>query len=238
MGPHPGSQTGTTDPERWSEWSGRMRWAMAINLRRCTGCYACTIACQQEHFNPPGIFWNRLMILESGAHPIPMIQIYPVLCNHCREAICVKACPAGATHQRADGIVWIDQDRCVGCRYCIVACPYQARSYNREKKYLGLVQSLTEFGRLGKEIFPHQDGVAEKCNYCMEKIDAGLAQGLRPGADRDATPACVNTCPTTARHFGDLDDPLSEVSIIIRERKGVPFHPEFGTDPCTFYYLD
>ena len=213
-----------------------MRWGMVIDLTKCTSCYSCVTACQQEHFIPLGIFWNRLMISERGVYPILASQVYPVLCNHCKETICVKVCPTGATRQREDGIVWIDQDKCVGCRYCIVACPYQARSYNRkERKYLGTVQGSTEFGRMGRRLYPHQTGVAEKCNYCMERIDRGLAKGLRPGMDRDATPACVNTCPTTARHFGDIDDPLSEVSKLIRRHCGAQFHPEFGTDPSTYY---
>lgn len=213
-----------------------MRWGMVIDLAKCTGCYACVTACQQEHFIPAGIFWNRLMILETGIYPLLTRQVYPVLCNHCKETICVKVCPAGATQQREDGIVWIDQNKCVGCRYCIVACPYQARSYHpKEKEYLGINQGRTEFGRLGKELYDHQTGVAEKCNYCMERIDHGLVNGLKPGIDRHATPACVNTCPTSARHFGDLDDLHSEVSKLIRKHSGAPFHPEFGTDPSTYY---
>ena len=213
-----------------------MRWGMVIDLTSCTGCYACVTACQQEHFLPPGIFWNRLMISETGVYPLLENEAYPVLCNHCKETICVKVCPSGATQQRKDGIVWIDQEKCIGCRYCIVACPYQARSYNpEERKYLGIVQGLTEFGRLGKEQYPQQTGVAVKCNYCMERIDSGLKKGLKPGVDRDATPVCVNTCPTSARHFGDLDDLRSEVSSLIRRRRGTSFHPEFGTDPSTYY---
>jgi Fe-S-cluster-containing dehydrogenase component len=176
------------------------------------------------------------MISEAGVYPLVDHEVFPVLCNHCKEAICVKACPTGATQQREDGIVWIDQDKCVGCRYCIIACPYQARSYHpKERKYLGILQGLTEFGRLGKEVYRQQTGVAVKCNYCLEKIDSGLAKDLKPGVDREATPACVNTCPTSARHFGDLDDLLSEVSRLIRRHKGTPFHPEFGTNPSTYY---
>jgi phenylacetyl-CoA:acceptor oxidoreductase subunit 1 len=209
---------------------------MVIDLTKCTGCYACVTACQQEHYLPPGIFWNRLMIVETGFYPTVVNQVYPVLCNHCKETICTKVCPAGATQQREDGIVWIDQDKCVGCRYCIIACPYQARSYHpKEREYLGIKQGDTEFGKLGKGLYCHQTGVAVKCNYCMEKIDRGLAKGLKPGIDRDATPACVNTCPTSARYFGDLDDFYSEVSNLIRKHSGIPFHSEFGTEPSTYY---
>jgi phenylacetyl-CoA:acceptor oxidoreductase subunit 1 len=213
-----------------------MRWGMVIDLTKCTGCYACVTACQQEHLIPPGIFLNRLMISEEGIYPTLSIRVYPVLCNHCKETICVKVCPTSATKQRKDGIVWIDGDKCVGCRYCIVACPYQARSYVPPRKVsLTLTEGSTEIGNLDKEEYPRQTRVAVKCNYCMEKIDSGIARGLKPGKDRDATPACVNTCPTTARHFGDLDDLNSEVSKLIRKYCGERFHPEFGTDPSTWY---
>ncbi|MFC2068779.1 4Fe-4S dicluster domain-containing protein [Chloroflexota bacterium] len=213
-----------------------MRFGMVIDLSKCAGCYSCTVACQQEHFLPSGIFWNRLMISETGEYPLVANQVYPVLCNHCKDAICVKVCPTRATQQREDGLVWIDSDKCVGCRYCLIACPYQTRSYNaKEKEYLGIKQGQTEFGKLGTEVYPHQTGVVIKCNYCMERIDIGLANSLKPGVDRDATPNCVNTCPTGSRHFGDLDDPNSEVSRLIREHKGQQFHPEYGTDPSTYY---
>ncbi len=214
----------------------KMRWGMVIDLTRCTGCNACVTACQAAHFIRPGVFWNRVMLSESGEFPLVTRQIMPVLCNHCDETVCVKVCPAGATQQRDDGIVWIDSDKCVGCRYCVVACPYQARTYvSKEKRYLGILQSQTDFGKIGKEIYDHQNGVAEKCNYCMERIDQGLAKGLRPGIDRDATPVCVNTCPASARHFGNLNDSESELCELIRKHGGATFHPEFGTDPSTYY---
>jgi phenylacetyl-CoA:acceptor oxidoreductase subunit 1 len=128
---------------------------------------------------------------------------------------------------------------CVGCRYCVIACPYQNRTFLSKDKDKGFFpdSGLTDFEKAGKELYAHQSGTTEKCNFCMERIDAGLAKGLKPGVDREATPACVNTCPARALTFGDLDDPDSEVSRLIRQRKGFQLHPEYGTDP-SIYFID
>jgi Fe-S-cluster-containing dehydrogenase component len=212
------------------------RWGMVIDLKRCIGCYSCTIACKQEHFLPPGIFWNRLLIGEAGKYPSVSKQIYPVSCNHCKEAICVKVCPTRATTKREDGIVIVDPDKCVGCRYCVVACPYQQRSYytDGEKEYFP-GQGFTEYEKIGRQLYPLQVNTTIKCNFCHERLDKGLEKGLAPGVDREATPACVITCPAKARYFGDLDDPESEVSFLIKEKKGVQLHPEYGTEPSIYY---
>ena len=108
---------------------------MVIDLKRCIGCYSCVITCKQEHFLPPNIFWNRILVNETGTYPQVTKQIYPVLCNHCKEAPCEKVCPSGATVQREDGIIEIIYDKCPGCRYCVIACPYQQRTfYSNGKK--------------------------------------------------------------------------------------------------------
>jgi len=209
---------------------------MVIDLRRCVGCYSCMVACKQEHFLPPETFWNRLLVGETGKYPAVTKQLYPVLCNHCKEAACMKVCPTGATTRRDDGIVAVNYDECVGCRYCVIACPYQQRTYYADgsKEYFP-GQGLTEYEIIGKQLYPLQPGTVVKCNFCRERVDAGLEKGLKPGIDREATPACVITCPAKARTFGDLDDPTSEVSRLIRERKGFQLHPEFGTDPSVYY---
>jgi phenylacetyl-CoA:acceptor oxidoreductase subunit 1 len=212
------------------------RWGMVIDLQRCIGCYSCMIACKQEHFLPPGIFWSRVVIGETGSYPTVSKQMYPVSCNHCRDAICVKACPTRATTRREDGIVVIDDAKCVGCRYCLIACPYQQRTYYADgaKEYFP-GQGFTEYEIIGKELYPLQTGTVVKCNFCIERIDAGINKGLTPGLDREATPACVITCPTRARYFGDLDNPDSEVSVLIKEKRGFQLHPEYGTDPSVYY---
>jgi Fe-S-cluster-containing dehydrogenase component len=212
------------------------KWGMVIDLKRCIGCYSCMVTCKQEHFLPPGMFWTRLLVSETGEYPQVSHHTYPVLCNHCTEAICVKVCPSGATTRRSDGLVDLDHDKCVGCRYCVIACPYQQRTFYRDgKKQYFPGQSLTALEIIGKELYPLSPGTVVKCNFCKEKIDEGIRKGLTPGVEREATPACVTNCPVKARHFGNLNDPNSKISKLIRQRKGVQLHPEFGTDPSVFY---
>jgi Fe-S-cluster-containing dehydrogenase component len=194
------------------------------------------IACKQEHFLPPDIFWNRILISETGKYPMVTKQMYPVLCNQCKEAPCVKVCPTNASTRRVDGIVVIDYDKCVGCRYCVVSCPYQNRTFyadGRKEYFPG--QGLTELEIVGKKLYPLQEKTVVKCTFCVERIDDGTRRGLKPGVDREATPACVNACPAKARTFGDLDDAESQVSKLIKEKKGFQLHAEFGTDPAVYY---
>jgi molybdopterin-containing oxidoreductase family iron-sulfur binding subunit len=209
---------------------------MVIDLKKCTSCYACMIVCKQEHFLPPGVFWGRLLVSETGEYPQVTRWVYPVLCNHCKEAPCVNVCPTGAMTRRNDGIVSVDPDKCVGCQYCVIACPYQQPTfYDGKKKGYFPGQGLTELEVIGRKLYPHQAGTVIKCNFCKERVDNGVQQGLKLGIDRQATPACVHTCPVTARHFGDLDDPQSNVSALIGARKGYQLHPEWGTEPSVYY---
>ncbi len=214
------------------------RWGMVIDVKRCIGCWSCTISCKEEHFLPPGVFWNRVLIGEKGKFPTSSKIMYPILCNHCKDAACVEACPTGATFQREDGIVMVDYDKCVGCRACLISCPYQQRTYyDKEVKSREYFpgQGKTEFEKLGDEIYPFQLGTVMKCNFCEERISDGLAKGLKPGEDKEATPACVIGCPVNARVFGDLNDNDSKVSRLIKSNNGKQLHPEFGTDPAVFY---
>jgi Fe-S-cluster-containing dehydrogenase component len=182
------------------------------------------------------MFWNRVVIGETGNYPTVSKQLYPVSCNHCKEPACVKVCPTRASTRREDGVVVIDADKCVGCRYCVVACPYQQRTFYADgKKEYFPGQGLTEYEIIGKELYPLQTGTVVKCNFCTERIEKGLEKGLKPGVDREATPACVIACPTKARYFGDLNDPTSEVSMVIKEKRGFQLHPEYGTDPSVYY---
>jgi Fe-S-cluster-containing dehydrogenase component len=212
------------------------RWAMVIDLKKCVSCYACMIACKQEHFLPPGIFWNRLLIKETGEFPRARKVTYPILCNHCAKAVCVDVCPTGASSRREDGIVTIDPQNCVGCQYCVLACPYQQRSYlesNKREYFPG--QGKTPYEVVGDKLYHLEEGTVVKCNFCKERIDEGLKKGLKPGVDELATPACVNTCMVRARHFGDLDDPENNVSLLITKRNGQPLRPELGTEPSVYY---
>jgi phenylacetyl-CoA:acceptor oxidoreductase 27-kDa subunit len=210
---------------------------MVINVTRCTRCHACVASCRIEHFLPLHVTWPRLIAWEVESRDKVDLVTYPVRCNHCHDAPCVKVCPTEATQQRPDGIVWVDQNKCAGCRYCVVACPYQNRTFLSKDKDSGYFPgySRTGFEKKGKKLYPHQVGTTEKCNFCMERVDAGLAKGLKPGIDRDATPACVNVCQAQALTFGDLDDPESNVSKLIKENQGFQLHPEYGTDPSVYY---
>ena len=127
-----------------------MRWGMVIDLAKCISCYACVISCKQEHFLPAGVFWGRGVVGEVGTYPAAKKQFLPVLCNHCEEASCVKVCPTTATEQREDGIVRVDADKCIGCRYCLIACPYQNRTYLSEIKPHHPGHDFTELELMGQ----------------------------------------------------------------------------------------
>jgi molybdopterin-containing oxidoreductase family iron-sulfur binding subunit len=212
-----------------------MRWGMLINLNMCVSCYACVVKCKQEHFLPKDVLWGKILVAETGEYQSAGKQAYPVLCNHCESAICVEVCPTGATQKRDDGIVFIDADKCVGCRSCLIACPYQVRTYYSRRKEYFPGHGFTEFEKIGEKLHPYQTKTVVKCNFCIEKIDAGIKRGLKPGVDREATPSCVITCPAKARYFGDIDDPSSEISMLIRKWNAVSLRPDFGTEPSVYY---
>jgi Fe-S-cluster-containing dehydrogenase component len=211
-----------------------MRWGMLIDSTKCIRYYGCIIACRVAHFLPMGVTWPRLMALDTN-----YMITYPVRCNHCKNAPCIEVCPTGATSKRNDGIVVVDQNKCVGCRYCVIACPYQNRVFLSKDKDSGYFpgKGLTDFEKLGKRRFPHQLGTTEKCNFCVERIDLGIAKGLKPGIDREATPACVNACQVRALTFGDMENPNSPVSIMIKQKGGFQLHPEYRSEP-SIYYVD
>ena len=196
------------------------RRVMVLDLKRCIGCQSCTVACKLENATPPGIFWARVLETETGKYPLAKRSFIPVICNHCQDPPCLRACPSGATTRREDGIVLVDQDICIGCKACIVACPYEAR-FLREDGRGYFSEELTPFEKVGYQ--KHQKGVVSKCNFCKDRVDKGLE------------PACVQTCPTIARIFGDLDDPDSEASRLIIERHAIQLHPEEGTNPSVYY---
>jgi Fe-S-cluster-containing dehydrogenase component len=144
----------------------------------------------------------------------------------------VEVCPVKASYYRADGIVMMDYDRCIGCRYCEVACPYQARSFNW-KAFDGPNPAVPKWGQ--PEVARRPRGVVEKCSFCYQRIDRGQELGLQPGVDPDATPACVVACPTGARIFGDLNDPASNVSVALKAHATYRLRESLGTDPRVYY---
>lgn len=202
------------------------RLAMLIDLTRCIGCDACTLACKQENGTPMDVFFARVLNVEVGTFPNVKRLYIPVLCNHCEDAPCLKACPNKAIFRRPDGIVLIDQDRCRGTGACVSACPYG--NIYLKKSDLWYLAAGTEYEE--RFVKPRlRRNVARKCTYCAHRVDQGL------------DPACVVACPTTARIFGDLDDPNSAISTYIEEQKletgrtPFPLLPEAKTRPAGCY---
>ena len=154
------------------------RYVMIADLNRCVGCQTCTAACKHTNATPPGVQWRKVIDIEWGEYPDVSRTFVPVGCQHCSDPPCMHVCPSTATAQRDDGIVTIDYDICIGCSYCTVACPYQAR-YKADKAEFAYGDTPTENeairfdeGRLG---------VAQKCTFCSDRVDAGLEKGLVPG---------------------------------------------------------
>ena len=207
------------------------RFGMVIDLNSCVGCQTCTIACKHENDTPPGVQWRRVIDVELGRFPDVERLFLVTGCQHCAEPPCVPVCPTGATRQRADGLVTMDYDRCIGCGYCAVACPYQARTIAHEQNWYYGTPTVQEEQVAQKD----RIGVANKCTFCIDRVDDGLAQGLTPGLDPDATPACANSCIATAIHFGDFADPDSNVSQLSGDGRAFQMHQELGTDPQIKY---
>lgn len=208
---------------------GEHHWGMVIDLSRCIGCDYCVYACQAVNDVPDDMRWNVHVIDRTAAGDIFHLTRN---CMHCQEAPCVMVCPVGATYVREDGIVVMDYDVCIGCRYCQAACPYDARHFNWKARDDVNPYEPT-WGVAEVERRPR--GVMEKCTFCVHRIDAGLERGMIPGVHREATPACVNICPVEARFFGDLNDPESTVSQILASRPTIRLREELGTEPSVYY---
>ncbi len=214
----------------FAEGESKHTWCMIIDLSTCIGCQYCVWACQATNDVPEDeMRWN-IGYPERTESGTDFFMTRP--CLHCQEAPCVKVCPVGATWIRKDGIVTMDYNRCIGCRYCQVACPYDVRRFNWKPSSAENPYHPT-WGT--PEIDRRARGVVEKCTFCSHRIDRGLEQGLTPGVDREATPACVNICPVNARIFGDHNDPDSPLSIFVRENETFRLREDFGTEPKVHY---
>ena len=204
---------------------------MVIDLSRCLGCWTCAFGCKVENNEPLGIWWNRILTnggneidTPSGTYPDVRMTYLPINCQHCDEAPCVKVCPVGALRKREDSIVFLDWDRCIGCRYCLAACPYGIPAFNWRAPVQFPDNSQVKIG--APEVPVRPVGVAEKCTFCFHRVDKG-----------NFTPMCIEVCPAGARFFGDLDDPLSEVSRIIQTKPTMRLREELGTEPSVYYVL-
>jgi molybdopterin-containing oxidoreductase family iron-sulfur binding subunit len=195
--------------------SSKVRWGLLIDANRCSpDCNECVLACEQENglaapSRPTDAQWIRkvnLKDLKSGR-----AVSLPVMCQHCAEPPCVDVCPTGASFKRADGIVLVDRHTCIGCRYCMMACPYKARSFVHEPV------------NTQKPGVPRGKGCVESCTLCVHRIDRGDG------------PACAKACPTQAIVFGDLNDPDSEISRRVREVRTTALRADLNLDPGVRY---
>ncbi len=216
------------------------RYGMAIDLNRCFGCQACAAACkvannlpkdlsynvvytkQDEEFDDFGVAVARGAVSNDcagGTRESSVLSFLPVQCQHCESPSCVSVCPTGATYKREDGIVTVDDSRCIGCRSCIMACPYDGIRTMIETEpeyYLDVVVGEADAPK-------HVAGTVEKCTFCSNLIERG------------EVPACMQLCPGRARYWGDLDDPDSEVSKAIEGRDYMKLRKDAGTNPSVFY---
>ncbi|MCK0141301.1 4Fe-4S dicluster domain-containing protein [Aliiroseovarius sp. F20344] len=199
-----------------------MKLGLVIDLDTCVGCHGCVTACKgwntqnygaplsdQDAYgaDPSGTFLNRVFSYEAQQEGCASQTVHmPRSCLHCEDAPCVTVCPTGASYKREeDGIVLVDEDRCIGCGLCAWSCPYGARELDREA------------------------GIMKKCTLCVDRI---YNENL---PEEDRVPACVRTCPSGARHFGDLGDPESDVSKLVADRGGFDLMPDLGTKPVNKY---
>lgn len=209
------------------------RWIMVIDLRKCTGCMGCTIACVTENKLPPGIFYRPVFTETQGKFPNVSRRFIPRPCMQCDKPPCTSVCPVKATWKREDGIVVIDYDKCIGCGYCIMACPYSARSFDK-----GFFSSDFEGDgpqpyetvaahEYGEDRVQSRDsspvGNARKCHFCIHRIEKGLL------------PACTVSCMGRATFFGDGNDPKSLVSELIGKPNVMRLKNEIGTEPKVYY---
>lgn len=197
-----------------------IRYGMVIDLDRCIGCLACSIACKVENCTGPGVFWNIVEDEEVGFYPLVKRRFIPRLCMHCENPSCVDVCPSGASYKGEDGIVLVDFDKCIGCQDCIIACPYGVRYFIAENEGYFKI-GITPYEERG--FAKHRPGVVEKCTFCKDRLEQGK------------DPACVEVCSVKARTFGDLNNPNSEVAKLIRSRQGYQSHKDLEYNPSVYY---
>ncbi len=229
-----------------------VHWGMIVDLKRCVGCKGCSAACKAENHTPPGVAYNVVLEEEVGTYPDVRRKFQFVPCQHCRKSSCTLVCPTKATYHHESGVVVVDYDRCIGCRYCVAACPYGARSfdygheYHSETPELGPShvgqnfsdnctpfekQSSPEYGENRvRKAKKSPIGNVRKCTFCMHRIKKGLP------------PACAATCMGRAIHFGDLNDPDGrclahgeKLRMLLATRGHSRLKEELGNEPSVYY---
>jgi len=216
-----------------------VQFAYALDLSRCVGCRRCVYACVEENnqSRDPQVHWIRVHAMEKEkgvdfSHSDPYYEpkevpeegrfYVPVACQQCENPPCTKVCPVGATWKEKDGIVVVDYDWCIGCRYCMAACPYGARHFNWAEPSIPMGELNPNTHYLGNR--PRKKGVVEKCTFCIQRTRAGRY------------PACVEVCPVGARKFGNLLDPDSEIRYIIEKKRVLVLKEDLNTVPRFFYF--
>ena len=202
-----------------------MRYAIAIDLKKCFGCQTCATACKLANNLPMGVTWNRVTTeggetIDTAAGTFPNdlhMQHVPIACQHCASPACVPVCPTGATSQDENGIVHIDTEACIGCQACIAACPYDVRVFVDNPVWaVGFPVGYADAPQ-------HVAGTVGKCTMCSNLVEKGML------------PMCVEACTGHARCFGDIEDPESDISKLLASREWHQLKPEAGTNPCIFY---
>ena len=217
-----------------------VEYGYALNLSRCNGSRRCVYACVEENnqSRDPQIQYIKVLEMSGGSMDLERADLYfdheqvpqeghyylPVQCHQCANAPCTKVCPVRATWTQEDGITVVDYNWCIGCRYCMAACPYEARRFNWTTPVIPKEEINPNMGYLSNRIRPR--GTVEKCHFCLHRTREGKY------------PACVEACPTGARIFGNMLDPKSEISFILRNKRVYVLKEDAGTLPRFFYYFD
>lgn len=213
---------------------GERRWRMVIDTRKCVGCHACTVACIAENKLPPGVVYRPVLQSEIGSFPNVALRFTPRPCMQCESPPCVPVCPVKATWKRPDGITIVDYDQCIGCGYCVTACPYNARTRDLGERYTDGTPAVQpyeeapnyEYGKAwSRKDHASPVGNARKCHFCVHRLDEGML------------PQCVSTCIGRANYFGDANDPEALVNEKAAAPNAMRLLEEKGTSPSVIYLV-
>ncbi len=220
------------------------KWGMVIDLNKCTGCGECVAACKIENNvaivgkedSEMGrtMLWMDILTIYEGEYPHLRVRYLPRPCFHCDNSPCTKVCPVRATYRNEEGIVTQIFPQCIGCRYCMAACPYTVKSFNWYQPEWPKEMATS----LNPDVSVRPAGVVEKCTFCNHRLQKAKEHAAIEGRDLrddDYIPACVESCPTQAFSFGDLDNQDSEVSALARSPRAFRMLEELGTEPKVYY---